>query len=426
MSSLSELINRKFFSSGISNGIEKLVTVVVTFISLPIVFSYLGVADFGLYSTIVSLVFLNQFLDFGMPNVLVNILSRNTSQFRKIGSVNRLFSFLLTVALVCIFCIGVITWILNLVSLINAITAQAIFVFSTILFLSLPLTCIEKYTFSTNEWYIYKFGRALSTAISLLLTLIGVYFDFGIIFICAATASVNLIANLLAYLYLYRIKKVQLFRSYILPRKLYIASYISRSKYFIGVSLSNILHNGLDVILIYNIVGADQAGVYSVIKRIYSNVYFLQFFLPMLWPAFIRLAQYDYRGVVAVVKQGVAIVSVCNLVIGTCVALNFDFISTYIFSSNRLSDWVLVWCFVALGLVQGAGGVLSPYMNGKDHISVQFKYLFWCSLACFLLQVLFAVLGWYRIIPLANCLVLLVAYVIPCLVYIYRAQGDIR
>lgn len=195
---------RRIFASGLSVAGARVVTVLCSFVAMPLCLGYLGLPAFGVWATVTSVVALLAFADLGIGNGVLNMLSAalgrdDTTAIRRITATAFVILAGLGAVLFAVYLAAsaVVPWDSALGatgSVSPAAAASAVLVLATVLALSLPSAMIQRLQFALQMGYLNGMAQAGGGVLSLVFIYLVSRTTLGLPGMVAATLVAPLIA----------------------------------------------------------------------------------------------------------------------------------------------------------------------------------------------------------------------------------------
>jgi O-antigen/teichoic acid export membrane protein len=305
---------RRIVTAVISGGAARVLSSLLTLISLPLAVRYLGAERYGVWATVVSVAVWVNLLDLGIANSLTNVISQAYARQDREEAARSLSNALAVTAgavglTTCFF--GVFWNRVNWISVFNASPRLAAEVRATVLVAAilmlagLPLNLAGKVFAGYQELHIYNKTLALGAVCSVagLAAGIGLRVSMPALFLLSYGSITSVAAGTFLWLVLWH-------RPWLRPRLTFLSSHrivelLSTGWSFLLIQAAAIVVFSTDNIIVSHYLGAAEVTPYSVTWRVVGLGAVLQALVfPALWPAY---AEAQARGDVAWIRRTFAI-----------------------------------------------------------------------------------------------------------------------
>lgn len=196
----------KIFKTGFSSLLIKLISVAISFISVPMTLGYLGKERYGIWLTLTSVFALITFADLGLGNSLTNSIAKaevdQSDQDAKTQVSNTFFTLTaISILLSCIFSVFAVKHLFASLfhfasNLSNQETEISIYIIAFLFIINLPLGVVQRIYEGYQKGYIYQYFLLAGNLISFILLFEFIQFDLGLPYLSFALLSSTLIANM--------------------------------------------------------------------------------------------------------------------------------------------------------------------------------------------------------------------------------------
>ena len=212
--------NKFIVITGISTLFIKLVTIGISFITIPMTLNYLGNERYGILLTLTTALSLMTFADFGLGNNLINEVSKGYAENDELylkKSISSTYFLVLFISLLFILLVVLLLPFLReiIISKINT-KIDHTEVFNTFLVIifsilcNMPLGIVQKVYDGFQESYVYQVFLFFSSILSISVLLLFINLKLGLPFLALAFSSTSIIANIFAGGYLFLLKKTNI------------------------------------------------------------------------------------------------------------------------------------------------------------------------------------------------------------------------
>lgn len=297
---------RRVALTSITSAIARSVGILTGFISVPLTLNYLGTERYGLWMTISSVIVMLGFTDFGLGNGLVNAISQadgkndHTSAQKSISSV---FFLLLcsAILILLIFAIGYpfIPWqrIFNVTSgqaVRESGPATAVFVVCFVV--NLLLGIVQKVQLGYQEGHLNNYWQIAGNVMGLVAVFAVINLQGSLPWLVFAMSGVPALALAVNWCFLFYYQRPELLPCWSNFHLATGKAMLGTGMIFVLLWVVNILGTSTDNIIIAQYLGPSEVATFSVVQRLFSLTFLVQFITTPLWPAFSEaLARGDHN-----------------------------------------------------------------------------------------------------------------------------------
>ena len=279
----------------ITSAIPRALGFIYTLMIIPLVINLLGKEALGVWLTIVSIIELLNFADFGVTNNLINKVSeasinKDEQKEKEIISssffIILLFGFL--IGCLYLFIREYVDWsnilgIKNQRLLQESVTSLNILIGYFII--NFPLVIYQKVRYAIQERQYLNYYEGVGKALSIVLVLIGIFYQFRLPNLILMFIIGPIVGQLLNTIMLLHKK-----RHYIPSMKKVsgtaIKDIFSTSQYFFLINVCYLFYTSLDNLLISSLINAAEVAKYASISRVYLVFpMVIALITPSLWVA---------------------------------------------------------------------------------------------------------------------------------------------
>lgn len=347
--------NRRIFYTGLSLLGSRGVNMLVLIATLPLCLNYLGAERFGMMETIIALIMIMSFADFGLGFGLQNrmaqlMASENALEIKR--AISSVFYVLLAVVVVFVLIFTIvypyIPWhrVFNVSSEIaKAEAAPAVLIFFICFAVQIPFSIVRKVQIGVQEGYFSELWTAAGNIAGLLFIILSIRLDGGVPAIIASIYGAKSIALLGSYVFEFYIKRPEFrpsWRYFSLGnyKRIYLDGVV-----FLGLQISNIVLTSSDRILITHLISPESVAIYSIGMRlvmIFATP--LEAFIYPMLPAFNdAMARNESEWLKSTIKKARKYTLVFSLISVVTIILFGNVILFYwIGPKYTLSFWLLV------------------------------------------------------------------------------------
>jgi O-antigen/teichoic acid export membrane protein len=416
----------KIFKTGFSSLFIKIVSVGISFISVPMTLAYLGNERYGVWLTITSVFALITFADLGLGNSLTNSIAKSeanqSDSEAKIQISNTFFTLIsISLLLFIVFLFSLSQHALERIFKFDSIlsnfeTANAIQVIACFFIFNLPFGIVQRIYEGLQKGYIFQYFLLISNLLGFLFLYVFIHLKLGLPYLSVALLSPTFIANLFAGVYLFLFLKPSFRPSYHLIEKKVAKSNLKVGLIFFALQVFGFLNLSSDNFIIMYFSNVGNVPAFDIVKKLFTVSFLLVYFIAPLWPAFSdALLKHDYEWAKTIFYKSL----LYSLLVTACMSGLL-----LIFSPIILNRWVgpsikptwnLLVSFYFFTIVANYGGVMGALMSTKDLLRSQLKFVGLATTVTLLLKVIF--MHWFGLDYLiwANVIGFGIFFVLPSL-----------
>jgi len=366
--------------------VGKGISVVVSFISVPLTISYLGVERYGIWMTINTLLAWLTIADLGLGNGLINALAEAYAKERRdLAQIYVATTFWLLV-MVVLFLGTIITacwsWV-DWAALFNVESAQArsetppaIALAIGIALLNLPLSVVAKIHGAYQEGAIVNYWSAIGNITSLLALIAVTWTQGGLVWLIVAFSGTLLLVTTINAIWLFGLHKPWLRPNISVVQRGRLREILSTGGMFFFVQVAALVIFQTDNLIIAHYLGASYVTPYNVTWRLFSYTTLLQVIIfPALWPAYTEAcARKDIVWVLRTFRMNILFsVFSTSLFVLPLVLYGGFFIEVWtskaVIPSFALLAWMSAWSLISVSM-----NVVACVLNASGHLQGQMIY----------------------------------------------------
>ncbi len=402
-------------------------------IIIPLTLSNLGTERFGIWMSLASLATILSFMDMGIGNGLVNLITQaNAEKSHRLKQITiRGISTLAAIgAATGILLITAIEIISN-IKTINSInyeileeTQQAATIFSILFSLSIPLFGIQRIFFGLQKSWISNTLKTIGYILSSILVYFLTKTKTTISELLIATYGLQTIIIVLAIPLLWR----EVSSDPIPPNtskiliKNDIKSLLGVGWVFFALQIGGIVGWGCDTLIATTTLGPDAATPLTIVQRLFQFVT-----LPMLilngslWAAYSdAYVRKDIDFIKKTLKKSLIITFTTSTVTSLFIFIFSNEIITLWLGPEHLISTSLLAAFALWAIIDATGNCFGMYLNGCNIINIQLKVvLFFCLMAIPLKFILSTLIGTTGIV-LATSISYIACIALPYITYLNK------
>jgi O-antigen/teichoic acid export membrane protein len=277
--------------------VSRAISILTMLISIPLTINYLGSERYGMWMTMTAILLSIRFADFGIGNGLIDAVAETNGRDDP-GSAHVAISSATFMLLILALTLGVgflvaypfVAWhrIFNVSSPIAVAESGPSLLMLIISFLILlPLTVSEKVQAGYQEGFYAYLWLAISSVLSLVMTLLVIFFRGGLIWLVFAEMGPKLLLAVLNGVHLFAIKRPWLLPSWKAIQTSWVIQILHSGVYFFMIQVAGILIISSDNIIIAQELGPEAVTRYSVPMKMFNIVPTILFVAASAsWPAY--------------------------------------------------------------------------------------------------------------------------------------------
>jgi O-antigen/teichoic acid export membrane protein len=388
---------KKAFLTTLTGVIFRIVSILLSIISIPITLKYLGIERYGMWMTISSVTLLFGFMDLGLGSALINLISisktaKNDLYIRK--RISNVYLIIFSIS-ICIVILNLILYFFipwNLIynvksSLAVSESAPATFflIFSFIVSYLFGIT--QKVQAGYQQEYIFNLWQILGAFISFIFLLIVIQFQGGLTSVIFSITGIPALVSMLNFVYFFYKKNPSLSPSLHLFDYTICVEMLKKSSMFLMLWFVNFFGYSIDRILIAHFDGPEGVASFSIVERIFSITSLIQLYTLALWPAFSSsVANKEFIWIRELLIKMLQISTAFSILI--CTALYF---SSQFFITKWLGSFVaipgsLILSFTIYKIFLGISDAFIPLMATDNYIKKLLKISIISSFFIFFLK----------------------------------------
>lgn len=416
----------KIFKTGFSSLFIKVVSVGISFVSVPMTLAYLGKERYGIWLTITSVFALITFADLGLGNSLTNSIAKSeanqSDSEAKIQISNTFFTLVwISILLLFVFLFSLsqhaFASIFKFDSILSNIeTANSIQVIACFFIVNLPLGIVQRIYEGYQKGYIFQYFLLISNLLGFLFLFVFIKMNLGLPYLSIALLSSTFIANLSAGFYLFLFLKPSIRPSYQLIKKKVARSNLKVGLIFFALQVFGFLNLSSDNFIIMYFSNVGDVPAFDIVKKLFTVSFLLVYFIAPLWPAFSdALLKDDYAWAETIFYKSLFY----SLLVTACMSGLLLIFSPFILNKwvgpLIKPSWNLLVSFYFFTILANFGGVMGALMSTKDLLRSQLKFVGLATIVTLLLKIVF--MHWWGLDYLiwANVIGFGIFFVLPSL-----------
>ena len=373
---------RRILLSAGATTLSKVLGLLVTIVSIPLVLNHLGAERFGIWSTLASLVITLQFIDLGIGNGLINAVSEAHGRGDR-AAIRRYFSsavLALSGAALLLLLTPIVATQVGWASLFKLTdplaqqeVAASVATVMVCIALAMPLALLQRVQIGLQQGFVASLWQCASNLISLVAIVLATQLQLGLPWLVAALLGAPVLAALLnSIVFLMRAEPdLRPARRFVTAPAVKRLLATGSAFFVLQLAVAGVLYS--DSIIIAYQLGASAVAEYAVPERLFSIVsVLLATALGPLWPAY---REAIVRGDLPWVKRTLR--RSLNLAIG----LSFTASLVLVLAGPWLMwQWVgaavpanpaLLWMLGLWKILESAGLALAMFLNGAGVMRLQ-------------------------------------------------------
>lgn len=393
--------NRRIALAAASGVISKVISFVISLISVPVTVNYLGYERYGFWMTVSSTISFLGFADMGLGNGLLTALSEakgknDVDNQEKYISSTFYFLFLISILLSLVFLLTIplVSWrdFFNLRTTLGVEEFNHTIIIIFLCFvLNFPLSIIQKIQLAFQEGYINFLWLVIGNILGLIGMITIVYLKGSLPLLVLPVSLAPLISNIInSYLFL----RKNNFKY--LPKVKHVNWLIVKQmgklgmQFFLLQTLA-LLISSSDNLIISRILGVSSVTPYAIVFRLFTAAQIANYIILPLWPAF---GEAVARGDFQWAKR-----TLFRFVMVTCCFSALISLPLVIFGNSIIKWWAHTDITVSTPLLLGFGlwsifsayiGTMSTFLNQRQLLSKQVVFFTLTALVSIIFKILFA------------------------------------
>ena len=375
--------HRRIALTALTSAAAKLITIVTSFITVPLTLNYLGTERYGLWMTISSVIAMMVFADFGIGNGLMNAVSEAYGKDDKYALKRHIANAML---ILCAIAIVIMAFFFAAYSFIDwagffnvksplAIqeSGPALAVFVICFAIGVPTGIVQRVQMGLQQGFASSLWQAGGSILGLSLTLLVISLQGGLPWLVLALGGAPVIMLVLNGLVFFVLQRRDLAPDLLQISKPGMKRILSGGMLFFVLQISVSVAYASDNIIIAKMLGPDSVAQYSVVSKLFEGVLMVigLAFAP-LWPAY---GEAKARGDMLWIKKTLArsMLTTLILVLASAmllIAVYKPFLQLWVGASHvfpfALVAWYAIWM-----VLKGLGGTYSMFLNGMNILRIQ-------------------------------------------------------
>jgi len=371
---------KNYFNQVGLSSVFKFIAAFLSFLIIPLMIDYLGVVEYGIWSTLLSILMWILMFDFGMANGLRNKISESLTKDKVTDARGYISTTYFSIALislffiiVCNFIFGYVDWqsVFNSNQVTNNDLILVIRISITFLLINFTFSIINQVFHGTQSSSMVSVNQAVSNLGSCILVyLLNVFTEPSLILLAIVYGVSILFSNCLLSLWFYS-KNIELRPAFIDVKQDKLRSIFSLGIRFFVVQIAVIVLFTTDKIIITQLFSPDYVTSYDLVYKVFSVITLIHaLFISPLWSSFSQaFFKNDYIWIKKMINNQLKLFAV--LVVG-CILLillfptiiyywvgNVEYIDFKVYSVMGLYVIILSW-----------NNIFSMFINATGYLRV--------------------------------------------------------
>jgi O-antigen/teichoic acid export membrane protein len=423
---ISDKRNKFILLTGFSTLLIKLVTIGISFITIPMTLEYLGKERYGVLLTLTTALSLMTFADLGLGNSLVNDISKAYANIDILGAKKAISSTFFLILFITIFlALGIFSLIpifepliisqINTTINANEITETLLVIVFSIL-VNMPLGVVQKVYDGYQESFIYQLFLFFASILCISTLVFFIKIKAGLPLLALAFSSISIVANIMAGVYFFVFKRKELIPSFNFFSLHSGLKSIKIGLIFVLLQFFSFVNLSADSLIIQHFSGIASVTSFELVKKLFSISSIFIFFISPMWPAFSEAIQ---KGDIIWAKN--AIYTSMKLLIGIAALLLLPFL---LFGKKIFLIWIgpgfepsyiILLGFYLFSLISLFGGIVASLFNSSIFLKRQLKVVSIASISTLIAKLFFIKYYGLDYVIWANVLCFIVFFVWPSL-----------
>lgn len=379
--SVSKARSHNYFAQLKGSALYKVGAIVATFLAMPIMIKYLGVENFGVWATMLTLVNWVMLFDLGIGNGLRNKISESLAQDNPTQAASYISTAYGLIGFVAFFLFTMflivsiwLPWqaIFNTQSISESDLKYAVITLSFFIFFNFWISLVNQICHGLQKTAVVVMGQFVSNALALIFVFLLYFFaESSIIFMAWAYGAAIVLANMVLTLFVFKSH-----RDLIPNRQRFDIKRISQLlslgiKFFI-IQIAVLIIFMTDKILISQLLGPEYVTQYEVIFKLFSVFIIIHgLVLAPLWPAYSDAYQKgDLDWIRSNIKQQIRLAFVLFFAAFFLAAVGPMIVKLWV--GNKVTSPSSLYYLFALFIVFSVwSNVFSYFVNSINRINLQ-------------------------------------------------------
>lgn len=424
--------NRRAFLTGATGISARVVSMGISFITVPLTLHYLGNERFGLWMTISSVLAMAGFADFGVGNGVLNTVADafgrdNLNDIRRAVSSGFAVLTAICAALLTIFFVGYrfVSWgnLFRVASAhARAEAGPAMIVFVVCFALNIPLDVVQRVQLGLQQGFRTNIWQVLSSFMALAGVLIAIHLHASLPILVIALAGAPILGTAMNALYFFGISRRDLLPQWRMVSPEVISRITKLGGLFFVLQLVAAISYSADNFIVARTLGAADVAMFSIPQRLFAVIATpVTMLLVPFWPAY---GEASSRGDIAWIRR-----TLVRTLLVAFAATSIACVGLLLASNKIILWWVgpqirppffLMLGFAVWTVINACNNTLGVFLNGLSIVRFQVITTGIFGVGCLAIKVWFARRYGAIGIPWATTLAFLVLSIPPYLWYVPR------
>jgi O-antigen/teichoic acid export membrane protein len=419
----------RVIKSGLFSIAIRFLSILISFISIPLTLNYLGNERYGIWLTITSIISVLNFADLGLGVSLVNSISKayaNDSIIDAKKHISNIFFLLLFISIISIICyLFIYDYIFifndNSFSSINIRneTKFTLFSFIVITLFSLPFGIVQRIYEGYQIGYIFQKFLFIGSIIGFLFLFLFIKLELSLPYLTFAFLLPNLLASIIGGVNLILFHSKDLLPSFSLFHFEGAFFYLKTGLIFFLLQFFSFINLSTDNFIISNYSSLNNVTQFDLTKKLFSITLLFSFFITPLWPAFAEaLEKKDFLWVKKKLYYSIIMILVLTFLCSLFFLIFYRYVFEFWIGSQFDLPLHFLISFFLFSLIANFGGIMSTFFSSNVFLKKQLIFIFLSTLSTLLLKIIFIkYFGLYYLIW-ANNISFVIFFVTPSLILV--------
>lgn len=374
--------SRKILTTTASVAAARVVTVLCSFVAVPLCLSYLGVQAFGVWATVTSVVALMAFADLGIGNGVLNMLSGALGR-----EDDKLIRRIVTTAFVILSSLGIVGFSIFLCLyrfvrwdealgaaqvLPNATVASAVLILSVSIALNLPTSLMQRMQFALQMGHVNGVAQAGGGVLALLFIFLVTKTAWGLPGMVAATLVAPMMAIWASSIWMF-LRSPEVLPSVRDFDNSEVVPILKSGSQFLFLGLVFCLCQTSDSLVIAKILGPGAVANFAVHQKYVSPIAFIGgMALTPLWAAYGEaLARGDIDWIKRAFRKSLVMLTGAGVLLSILLLIGLYPLMTIWLKGRIAPDTVMAGSLLVWVSVEMIGKAISAFLHGVGMVGQQ-------------------------------------------------------
>lgn len=379
--SLSQDRSKNYLSQLKGSVLYKFGAIASTFLAMPFMIKYLGVEQFGIWATMLTLVTWVMLFDLGIGNGLKNKVSESLANEDQEAAVSYISTAYVLIGIISLLLFAIflissnwISWqsVFNTQAVSEVTLKSSVITLSFFIFFNFWISLVNQIYHGLQKSSVVVLGQFISNALALSFVLLLYFYTQSSIALMVWAYGISIIiANMTLSFFVFRRYKFLKPKISLFDRIKVNALFSLGAKFFI-IQLAVLVIFMSDKILITQLIGPEHVTPYEVLFKLFSVLTIIHgLILAPLWPAFSdAYARKDLSWIRQVIKKQI-IIAFLLFVCAFILAIIGPFIINVWIGKEVVANFTLYIMFSLFIVVSVWSNVFAYFVNSINKLSVQ-------------------------------------------------------